>query len=68
VTSVANQRNTTLPAHSITAAHQCDPFSHPFNPFNPYPKKNQSRPERQFEGWISSRNARTNKEDTDLTD
>jgi hypothetical protein len=38
VASVANQRNTTLHAYSPTAAHRCDPFSHPFNPFNPYPK------------------------------
>jgi hypothetical protein len=38
VTSVANQRNTAFHAHSPTAAHRCDPFSHPFDPFNPYPK------------------------------
>jgi hypothetical protein len=36
--SVANQGNAASHAHSATAAHRCDPFSHPSDPFNPYPK------------------------------
>jgi hypothetical protein len=36
VTSVANQRSAAPHAHRAIAAHRCNPFSHPFDPFNSY--------------------------------
>ena len=34
-----HQRKTASHAHSPTDAHRCDPFSHPFDPFDPYFQK-----------------------------
>jgi hypothetical protein len=38
VASVANQRNAAPHAHRPIAARRWNPFSHSFDPFNPYPK------------------------------